>query len=78
LPKVFSIYINNYFFSIFWDILIAIYEFATTNLKSFWLKSCVQVENGNPVSAVACVCVCISGLGGGGGLQGRRNTHISL
>ncbi len=24
----FSIYINNYFFSIFWDILIAIYEFA--------------------------------------------------
>ncbi len=27
---------------------------------------CVQVENGNPNSAVACVCVCISGFEGGG------------
>jgi hypothetical protein len=36
LPKVFSIYININFFSIFWDILIARYEFAAKNLKSFW------------------------------------------
>jgi hypothetical protein len=28
-------HVNNYFFSIFWDILIASYEFATKNLKSF-------------------------------------------
>jgi hypothetical protein len=35
IAQVFSIYINNYFFSIFWDILISSYEFATKNVKSF-------------------------------------------
>ncbi len=40
--------------------------------------SCVQVENGNPVSAVACVCVCISGMGGGEGCRGGGITHIYL
>jgi hypothetical protein len=73
----FSIYVNNYFFSIFWDILIASYEFAK-KFKKLLVKELCSCRKWKPCFS-CCMCVCMHKWIGGGRVAGDEEyTHIFI